>query len=131
MQILSWGMVIIIKFEFIYTFVVLYAGILSSGHAEKTFSEMKVETPKSILKIEDFFPARHKWAVSTGTNIINNGDKGTSSAWYINEISPGNFIIDRTLLSWNKENNGMSAYASVKYGLTNQLSLSTTSAVSG
>ncbi|CAO97866.1 hypothetical protein ETA_28200 [Erwinia tasmaniensis Et1/99] len=31
-------------------------------------------------KIENFFPARHKWSISTGKNIINSGDKGTSPA---------------------------------------------------
>lgn len=101
-------------------------GVFSSVYAEETFSAMKAETPKSILKIEDFFPARHKWSISTGTNIINSGDKGTSPAWYISEISPGNFVIDRTLRYWSKESNGVSAYGNVKYGLTDRFSLSAT-----
>ncbi|WP_241488307.1 hypothetical protein [Winslowiella iniecta] len=84
------------------------------------------ESPKSILKIEDFLPERKSWSFGAGVNILNNSNEGSQPGYYINQISPGQYIIDRTNLAYKKETNGLSGYLSGMYGLTSQLSLSAT-----
>lgn len=84
------------------------------------------DPPKSILKIEDFLPERQKWTVSSGVNILNSSSEGSQPGYHINQISPGQYILDRTNVPYRKENNGASAYLSGMYGVTSQLSLSAT-----
>ncbi|MEB7883905.1 hypothetical protein [Serratia fonticola] len=110
----------------VFIIVLTGTGVVASTQAAEVSSAHQAESPKSMLKIEDFFPAKKKWSISAGANILNSSDKGTSPAYYINQISPGNFTIDRTSLSYKKENNGVSGYTTVMYGLTNQLSLAAT-----
>lgn len=105
----------------------IFIGLVSfNSHAESISSTMDAEPVKSILKIDDFLPARKKWSFGTGLNIINDSSDGGYSGSYINQISPGQYVIDRTSLSYRKEKNGVSGYFSGMYGLTRQLSLSVT-----
>lgn len=113
-----------IRLLIILCFVLLSA--FASVQAEEPKHSFSENSQKSILKIEDFFPAKQKWTVSTGLNILNSNDKGSTPAYYINQISPGNFTVDRTSLAYKKENNGVSAYSTLMYGLTDTISLSTT-----
>ena len=83
-----------------------------------------LETTKSTLKIEDFFPEKHKWTINTGANIFNNKSTLTTPIYFINQVSPNGFLVDRTTSTYNKENNGISGYTSVMYGITNGVSAS-------
>lgn len=87
---------------------------------------LTTESPKSILKIEDFLPEQKKWSISSGVSILNSSNDGGHPGVYINQIAPGQYILDRTSLSYKKEMNGVSGYFSGIYGITDQLSLSTT-----
>lgn len=87
-------------------------------------SDLNAENTKSALKIEDFFPEKQKWTINTGINIINNKSTSTTPIYFINQISPNGYLIDRTTSTYNKENNGISGYTSVMYGITNGLSAS-------
>lgn len=87
-------------------------------------SDLTSENTKSALKIEDFFPEKQKWTINTGINIINNKSTSTTPIYFINQISPNGYLIDRTTSTYNKENNGISGYTSVMYGITSGLSAS-------
>lgn len=87
-------------------------------------SDLNTENTKSALKIEDFFPEKQKWTINTGINIINNKSTSTTPIYFINQISPNGYLIDRTTSTYNKENNGISGYTSVMYGITSGLSAS-------
>lgn len=96
------------------------------SHAEEMRGNMGAEPVKSILKIDDFLPKKQRWSFGTGVNIINESAEGGYFGVYINQISPGQYVIDRTSLSYRREKNGMSGYLSGMYGVTRQLSLSAT-----
>lgn len=104
--------------------LLFFFGSVSTGHTEPM--ETLVESPKSILKIEDFLPAQKKWSINTGVNILNNSIDGSHSGVYINEIGPGRYVFDRTSFSYDRESNGVSGYFSGAYGITDNISLSTT-----
>lgn len=87
-------------------------------------SELTSENTKSALKIEDFFPEKQKWTINTGINIVNNKSTSTTPIYFINQISPNGYLIDRTISTYKKENNGISGYTSVMYGITSGLSAS-------
>lgn len=97
-----------------------------AAYAETTRGNMAAEPVKSILKVDDFLPKSKSWSFGTGVNIINDSSDGGYSGAYINQISPGHYVIDRTSLSYRKEKNGVSGYLSGMYGLTRQFSLSVT-----
>lgn len=98
----------------------LFISIPSAGIC----SDLTSESTKSALKIEDFFPEKQKWTINTGINIINNKSTSTAPIYFINQVSPNGYLIDRTTSTYNKENNGISGYTSVMYGITNGLSAS-------
>lgn len=83
-------------------------------------------SPKSILKIDDFLPDKKSWSFNSGVNILNSSKEGSHPGFYINQIGPAQYVIDRTSFAYERETNGVSGYLSATYGLTNQLSLSTT-----
>ncbi|MEQ1962827.1 hypothetical protein ABLB69_06560 [Xenorhabdus khoisanae] len=87
---------------------------------------IKDANKKLLFKIEDFFPDKRSWSFSSGVSILNNSSDGSQPRYYINQISPGQYIVDRTSLSYKKESNGISGYMSIMYGITSQFSLSTT-----
>lgn len=87
---------------------------------------LKGEPSKNILKIEDFLPEKNSWSFGSGINILNSGGEGNYSALYINQVSPGQYIVDGTTKSYEKENNGVAGYFSAMYGITNQVSLAAT-----
>ncbi|MFD0705721.1 hypothetical protein [Photorhabdus akhurstii] len=86
----------------------------------------KEDMTNSSFKIEDFLPDEKSWSLSSGISILNNSGDGSQPRYYVNQISPGQYIVDRTSLSYKKESNGISGYASIMYGITSQFSLSTT-----
>ncbi|HHQ4306814.1 TPA: hypothetical protein ACSP7Y_002826 [Serratia fonticola] len=96
------------------------------SHAETPRENVSAEPVKSILKIDDFLPKKKSWSFGSGVNIINDSSDGAYPGVYINQISPGQYVIDRTSLLYKRERNGMSGYFSGMYGLTRQLSLSAT-----
>ncbi|HDW2448600.1 TPA: hypothetical protein RLU78_003598 [Escherichia coli] len=98
----------------------LFISIPSAGIC----SDLTSENTKSALKIEDFFPEKQKWTINTGINIINNKSTSTTPIYFINQVSPNGYLIDRTTSTYNKENNGISGYTSVMYGITNGISAS-------
>ncbi|HAX5087956.1 TPA: porin [Escherichia coli] len=98
----------------------LFISIPSAGIC----SDLTSESTKSALKIEDFFPEKQKWTINTGINIINSKSTSTTPIYFINQVSPDGYLIDRTTSTYNKENNGISGYTSVMYGITNGLSAS-------
>ncbi|EMX5919491.1 hypothetical protein RCT55_00075 [Escherichia coli] len=98
----------------------LFISIPSAGIC----SDLTSESTKSALKIEDFFPEKQKWTVNAGINLLNNKSKSTKPVYFINQIYPGGYIIDRTTSQYNTEKNGVSGYTSVMYGLTDSFSVS-------
>lgn len=87
---------------------------------------LKKGSQKNILKIEDFLPDKKSWSFSSGVNILNSGGEGNYPAVYISQIAPGQYIVDRTTRSYEKENNGVSGYLSGMYGITDRISLAAT-----
>lgn len=85
-----------------------------------------ISESKSSLKIDDFFPAKKKWSVVSGVNIINSKTSNTKPSYYLFQISPGYYLINKSSYSYKKENNGVSGYSSLMYGVTNNLSIATT-----
>ncbi|WP_071919903.1 hypothetical protein [Serratia inhibens] len=63
------------KTIFIFLF---FFGTIPTGHTEPM--KTVVESPKSILKIEDFLPTQKKWSINTGINILNNITGAAASA---------------------------------------------------
>lgn len=106
------------------TLLLIFIGTMAPGYAEPI--KKSIETPKAILKIEDFLPAKERWTLSSGINILNKSNENGRSGYYINEVGPGQYVIDRTYLSARRETNGVSANLSVMYGITDALSFSTT-----
>ncbi|MGF6189465.1 hypothetical protein [Serratia sp. 2723] len=106
--------------------LILFGMISFISHAETPRENVSAESMKSILKIDDFLPEKKSWSFGTGINIINDSSNGAYSGVYINQISPGQYVIDRTSLSYRREKNGVSGYFSGMYGVTRQLSLSAT-----
>ncbi|QKJ59332.1 hypothetical protein [Serratia fonticola] len=72
-------------------------------HAQTPRENVSAEPVKSILKIDDFLPEKKNWSFGTGVNIINDSSDGTYSGVYINQISPGQYVIDRTSLPYRRE----------------------------
>lgn len=105
-------------------FLLMLPCAIFSSAAETIQNEY--ESPKSILKIDDFLPDKKNWSFNSGINILNSGREGGHPGFYINQIGPAQYIVDRTSFAYKNETNGVSGYLSAIYGLTNQLSLSTT-----
>lgn len=87
--------------------------------------QLKQEPPKNILKIEDFLPEKKHWSLSYGASILNSSGDGNYPAVHITHVGPGQYIVDRTTRSYEKESNGVSGYFSVMYGITDRVSLTT------
>lgn len=63
---------------------------------------LTTESPKSILKIEDFLPDQKKWSISSGINILNSSNDGSHPGVYINQMAPGQYVLDRTSFAYKK-----------------------------
>ncbi|WP_350305634.1 hypothetical protein [Photorhabdus viridis] len=101
-----------------------HATFASSLPQEKEIADK--EKPKNILKIDDFLPEKKKWTLSTGISILNKSGSGSSQSFYLNEISPGHYILNSGTQTYQKETNGVSAHSSLIYGITNELAVGAT-----
>ncbi|WP_338559843.1 hypothetical protein [Erwinia sp. E_sp_B04_7] len=103
----------------IITVILFYAIGVFNAHT----AQIANESPKNILKIEDFLPDKKNWSFSSGINIINSNGTGDYPVVYITQVAPGQYVVDQTTKSYDKENNGLSGFLSGMYGITNRVSL--------
>lgn len=79
-----------------------------------------------LVKIEDFLPSERRYNISYGASVSKSSSEDGRSGYYLTQITPNLFIIDRTYIKTRENIEKISPYATISFGLTDGTSIAGT-----